>query len=195
MIEVEKKFRLLSGDEDRLLQGAVFIKEIELRDTYYDAADRSLSLHDTWLRERNGGWELKMPLNTAGSDQRVIDQYRELDDEQAIATAIGLPGTGPLLPRLTTAGYSVIAPLVTIRRKYRRDPFVIDIDRLDFGYELAEIELLVADESHMEEATKKILHFAETCQLKTIPVRGKVIEYLARFSPTHLDQLRAAGVV
>lgn len=195
MIEVEKKFSLMPGDEARLLQGAEFVKEIELHDTYYDAADWSLSLHDTWLRERNGTWELKIPLNTAGSDQRVIDQYRELDDEQSIATAIGLSGTGPLLPRLTAAGYTVIAPLVTIRRKYRRDPFVIDIDRLDFGYTLAEIELLVMDETNMAEATSKILAFAETCHLKTIPVRGKVIEYLARFSPTHLDQLRAAGVV
>lgn len=59
MIEVEKKFSLKSGDEEKLIANAEFVKKITMQDEYYDTADFHLAMKDTWLRLRNGAWELK----------------------------------------------------------------------------------------------------------------------------------------
>lgn len=195
MIEVEKKFILKLGDEERLIGGAMFVKEIEMRDDYYDDAQRSLTLKDTWLRNRNGAWELKVPLNMSGSDTRVADQYRELTTEQEIAEYLKLNTNKTLTDVLKESGYTILAPIITKRRKYKKEPFVIDIDVMNFGYEIAEIELLVEREEQMNEAIQKILTFAQSINLQTAPVRGKVVEYIRREIPEHFVALQKAGVI
>lgn len=195
MIEVEKKFILKPGDEERLIDGAMFVKEIEMRDDYYDDAQRSLTLKDTWLRNRNGAWELKVPLNMSGSDTRVADQYRELTTEQEIAEYLRLNTNKALTDVLHESEYTILAPIITKRRKYKKDPFVIDIDVMNFGYEIAEIELLVEREEQMNEAIEKILTFAQSINLQTAPVRGKVVEYIRREIPEHFVALQKAGVI
>lgn len=195
MIEVEKKFSLQPGDEAKLIAGATFVKEIVMRDDYYDLPDKSWTLKDTWLRCRNGAWELKVPLNTAGSDSRVADQYRELTTEAEIAAHLKLTRSGTLTDALKEAGYILLAPIMTTRRKYQHGEFIIDIDHMDFGYDIAEIELLVERENEMPAAITKILELAGSIGLSTAPVRGKVVEYIRRNDPAHLEALQKALVV
>lgn len=195
MIEVEKKFRLLPGDEERLLVGATFLKEVTQRDLYFDRADFLLTTKDWWLRDRNGVFELKIPMNNAAVDQRQADQYRELDTDEAIRSALGLPPGSSIRATLEQSGFTVFAPIVTQRRKYQREAFIIDLDVMDFGYQIAEIELLVEKETEMKAAMEAILLFARQQQLTTAPVRGKVIEYIQRFRPEHFSRLVQAGVV
>lgn len=195
MIEVEKKLSLKRGDEEKLIAGATFLKEFEMHDVYYDDSQRSLTLKDTWLRNRNGLWELKVPLNASGSDTRIADQYRELTTETEIAAYLSLKPKLPLTDQLEQAGYKVIASIITKRRKYKKSQFIIDIDVMNFGYEIAEIELLVEKEEQMQEAIQKILAFAQSIGLTIAPIRGKVVEYIRRETPEHFSALIKAGVV
>jgi hypothetical protein len=54
---------------------------------------------------------------------------------------------------------------------------------------------MVNEESEMAGAGARITEFAQENGLDLLPVRGKVLEYLKRFSPAHYEALVQAGVV
>lgn len=194
MIEIEKKFLLKSDDIARLTEGATFIKEITMLDIYYDDATYSLTTKDRWLRERDGKFELKEPAKLEKWSERLADQYHEIEDEAAIAAALKISGGGSLRSALKAAGYEPFATIKTVRRKYKNGEFGIDIDTIDFGYDICEIELMIPEESQMVSAVKRIVAFAEARGLRSGPVRGKVLEYLHRFNPKHLEILQTIGM-
>lgn len=193
MIEVEKKFFLKDGDIEALKEGGELLGTKIFTDVYYDNKSFDLTRNDTWLRSRDGRWELKIPLEHFQT--RVADQYRELETEKEIAEELKLPTDQPFMDALKNAGYESFASLTITRTKYKKDDFIIDVDSIDFGYELAEIEKMVNDTSEIEKATKDILDFADKYKLQVGQVRGKVIEYLRRYKREHFDSLVEAGVV
>lgn len=134
-------------------------------------------------------------MHKEGSSQRIADQFRELTTETEIAQYLNLAGSQTLTSKLEKAGYIVLASIKTTRRKYKLEPFMIDMDSMDFGYELAEIELLVSNQPDMEAAVEKIVHFAKGLGLETVPVRGKLIEFIRRNKPELFRALGEAGVV
>lgn len=192
MIEIEKKFILSDDDIRRLTEGAVFISEKYIKDTYFDTQQYALTTRDTWLRQRDECWELKVPLRT---DLGYHDQYQELQLDAEITAALGLPVGASLAQTVLAAGYQPFAELRTLRREYRHGDFTIDLDVVDYGYQLGEIELLVEQESQMAQAVARIAEFAQRLGLSQVPVRGKLIEYLRRFKPKHYQCLVAAGVL
>lgn len=196
MIEVEKKFILNEQDKERLTKDAQFLTEHVFTDIYYDTENFSLTSCDQWLRSRDGRFELKLPLHD-GAD-RLADQYNELENEQKIRAALHLSANGNFADDLAKAGYAPFCVCKTTRRKYKKEPFIIDLDAVNFGdftYAIGEIELMVNDKSEIEGAIEKIMTFAEEQDLKIAPVRGKVIEYLKRIKPNHYQALVQAGVV
>lgn len=196
MIEVEKKFILNEQDKGRLTKDAQFLNERVFTDIYYDTEIFSLTSKDKWLRSREGRFELKLPLHEGV--ERLADQYDELEDEQKIRTALNLPSNGNLADDLTKVRYSPFCTCKTTRRKYKKEPFIIDLDVVDFQdftYNIGEIELMVNDKSEIEGAIEKIMDFAKAQNLIIAPVRGKVIEYLKRVKPNHYQALVKSGVV
>ncbi len=103
-------------------------------------------------------------------------------------------GNGTFEEDLVAAGYEIIIPLVTTRKKYRSGEFGIDIDATDFGFMVAEIELMVVDDAQMDQAADQIMQFASDRGLFTGNVRGKILEFLFRFRPGHYRALCDAGV-
>lgn len=195
MIEVEKKLSLSQPDIDRITQGAEFLGEKVITDTYFDKSDFKLTKADRWLRLRDGKFELKLPLNADKStSQRELDQYQELITDEKIRESLGLPVQGTLAEALESSGYTAFSTIVTTRRKYKKQGFNIDLDVMDFGYSICEIEIMVDDQSETENALNKILAFALENQLKVTPVRGKVIEYIRRKAPHHYRVLQEANV-
>lgn len=195
MYEVEKKFILKDDDESKLIEGAKFLGEKKFTDTYYDTDDYGLTTKDIWLRERDERFELKVPFNNS-LHERVSDQYQELETDAEIAKYLKLPTDRSLRSSLADNGYQIFCTVTTTRRKYKKDGFVIDLDIVDFGYEIAEIEYMVDDISKMNEATEKIIQFAKGLGLTDGPVmRGKVAEYLRIKSPDHFNALVDAKVV
>lgn len=198
MIEIEKKFKLSGEQEARLLAGAEELGEKTFTDFYYDNAQFSLGLQDIWLRERDGQWELKLPLTQNGSNS--VDQYREIEGEMAIREIFALPPLGSFVEDISRFGYEPYCECTTTRRKYRKDGFVIDLDEAvfagtDLSYTVAEIELLVARSEEAGEAAGKILDFAGAHGLIDGPVRGKVETYLKKEKPRHYAALVEAGVL
>ena len=196
MIEVEKKFILNEKDKERLTKDAEFLGERVFTNIYYDTQDFSLTANHKWLRCREGRFELKIPLHVGL--ERLADQYDELEDEPKIREVLDLPTGGSFVDDLAKAGFSPFCSYKTTRRKYKKEPFIIDLDTVDFQdftYNIGEIELMVRKKSEIESAIKKIITFAEEQKLTPVPVRGKVAEYLKRFRPNHYQALVQAKVV
>ena len=104
---------------------------------------------------------MKLPFsNERNSDKRFIDQYKELDNEEEIYEALSIKKETSLVKDLEESGYLPCAELTTIRRKYRKGEFVIDLDVLDFGYTIGEIEKMVEDETKVGKAIGEILRLA-----------------------------------
>lgn len=175
MIEVEKKFTLKAHDKKRLLKGAQFIGETVNHDVYCDTKDFSLAKKDWWLRLRNAEWELKVPIRSVSGGQRAqtTTQYTELSTEKEIEEKLGIP----------LNSFHPFASFITHREKYAKEGFHIDLDRTDFEFEIAEIELMVATEEQAQEASSRIIEFAKRHKLSQKPAQGKVMEYLRRFKP------------
>jgi adenylate cyclase class IV len=193
MIEIEKKFKLTSDDIQRLTADGTLLGEKQITDTYYDNALFVLGRGDMWLRERNGRFELKMPLG--GRTNGSVQTYDELEDDESIRKALNLPFDQPLVDTLTAAGYNPFCICKTTRTKYKIGEFGLDVDVADFGdftYELAEIELMAEDAAAMAEAERKILEFAKKHGLALGEIRGKIIEYIARKRPEHFEALKKA---
>jgi len=196
MIEIEKKFILNDEDKERLIKDTNFLNEMIFTDVYYDTNDFLLTSNDKWLRSREGRFELKISLRQGA--EILIDQYDEIEDEQKIKEVLNLTPVGSLADALVKAGYAPFCKCKTTRRKYRIEPFTIDIDIVDFQdfiYNVGEIELMVSEKSEIERAIDKIMFFAKKHNLTIAPARGKVVEYLKRMKPLHYQALIRTGVV
>lgn len=196
MIEVEKKFALGPGDRERLTKGLKPSATVTMVDTYYDDPEYSLSTNDTWLRKRNGRFELKVPLHPRSLADRKGDQFQEIENDDRIREFLRIPKKGTMDEDVAEAGYAPFGTITTVREKYHRTGgLVIDLDSIDYGYELAEIELMVEKKSEMEDAIGRILAYAQRIGLTPRPVRGKVFEYIRRTNPLHYRALVDAGLV
>lgn len=196
MIEVEKKFIFCEKDKKRLTKDAEFINERIFTDIYYDTDNYSLTSKDVWLRSRENKFELKLPVHQ-GID-RLADQYDEIEDEIKIRENLNLPANRNLSDNLAKARYYPFCTCKTTRQKFKKEPFTIDIDLVqfpEFNYQIGEIELMVNEKSEVEDAIEKIITFAESNNLNIQLVRGKVIEYLKRVKPDHYHSLVQAGVI
>lgn len=199
MIEVEKKFLLTPEQESRLIEGAELIGEKTIVDVYYDTADYDVTLANMWLRRRGEEFELKVPLRV--SDDRTVDQYRELTDRTEICQALGLPADGTAVADvLKNAQHEPFMSPRTTRRTYRKDGFTIDLDTVtyegsDFRYTIAEIEKLVEDEADVPAAVERIITFARQHDLTTDQfILGKVGAFLKSERPDHYQALVAVGM-
>jgi len=194
VIEVEKKFILTPEQEKTLIDGAEFLGEKKNIDIGYDGPNFSLTTKDIWLRQRNGKFELKLPMNES-LEKRISDQYKELESDEEILAYFNTDIGQTLQDFLDKNGYEPILTIVTTRRKYKKDGFTIDLDSMDFGYNIAEIEYIAEDEK-VKEATSAIIEFAKKYNIDTTSVvRGKAVEYLRRNNPKHFQALIDAKIV
>jgi len=196
MIEVEKKFILTSQMEKHLKKGAKYLGEKVFMDTYFDKSDFELTKNDIWLRTRDKQTELKMPIDKNGEHDKVnFNRYEEFTGEKEVRQMLNIPFGNDFLSDLKLCGYIPFVSITTRRENLKNKQFDISIDACDFGYALAEIELMVEKEEQIKEAEKQIAAFAVQCGLKISSVRGKVIEYLYRKSPEHYKILLEEGTV
>jgi len=194
MIEIEKKFILTPEQEKNLVEEAEFLSTKQFTDIYYDDSDFSLTKKDIWLRERGGKFELKLPMNES-LENRTSDQYRELENEDDILSHFGVQNIS-IKDFLIEKEYKPFCQITTTRKKYKKEGFNIDLDSMDFGYTVAEIEYMTNDDSKIKEATQSIIEFAEKHNIDTgMVIRGKVVEYLRIKNPTHFQALIDAKII
>ena len=110
----------------------------------------------------------------------------------AIRKELGITKKGALEEDLRASGYSPFGAWKTTRRKYKKGEFTIDVDSVDYGYEVIEIEILTESRDGMDEATNKTLNFAKESGLTRSAKTGKVSEFLKRNYPEEYKEIRKA---
>ncbi|MBI3889231.1 CYTH domain-containing protein [Candidatus Saccharibacteria bacterium] len=199
MIEIEKKFLLTPQQQESLLKGSVESGVKLVTDSYLDTSDFSLTKNDLWFRERDGVFELKMPLKSGSGV--ATNRYHELTDEAAIARELGLGEVAHLNEALSEAGIKKFMTCYTQRTSYEKQGFHIDVDTVtyrdsSFAYAVAEIELLVETEEEADAAEARIITFAKQFDLIIDQVvLGKVAAFLKADDPRHYNALVAAGIL
>jgi len=185
MIEVERKFRPTEEQLAKLLEGAEFLGEKNLHDIYYDYPDYRLLKKHIFLRKRNDGFELKTE-NEQADTHKELSLYNETEDEEEIKKFFNTIGP---IEVFIEKNLEKSREFKTTRRKYKKGEFNIDVDDLDFGYKCIEIELLVEDDSKIEEAKNKIINFAQNYGLSMEKVPSKRQEYLRIKKPEVYKEL------
>lgn len=198
MIEVEKKFKLSAEQKNKLLKDAKFLGEKTFTDVYFDNAKFSLTSRDIWLRSRDGIFELKLPVRLAQQDQNV-EQYEEVVGEELIRGIFAVARQKSFTEDIAKMGHKPFCECTTVRKKYQKEGFVLDLDEVSFAGEdlqfaIAEIELMVEKQEEMANAANKILEFARMHDLCEEPLLGKVGFYLKEKRPQHFAELVSLGV-
>lgn len=192
MFEIEHNFRYEEEKIKELLKDADFVGKKVFTDIYYDNNSFDLTGKNIWLRQREGSFELKLPLEGVATDK-----FEEIEDEQRIKEHFKFDNRLDLKEQLLESGYAPFCVCVTTRNKYKKDDFNIDIDDAAFDDEFIwrgmEIELMIDNPSKAEEASKKILRFGEKYGLSQID-EGKVSEYLKQKKPSHFKSLVDQGI-
>ena len=189
MIEIEKKFEASEEDIGRITEDAKFIKESINKDTYYDREGFPLVKNNIFLRKRNGRFELKLYVAEKGSR---VDKYLELEDDETIKSKLNIPAQKDIDEYLAENEYVPFGSWETKRRRFEKDGFTIDVDSVDFGHNVVEIELMIEEGGDTNEAADKILNFAKTIRLEEDKQEGKVMVFIKRNNPTAYEEIKLA---
>ncbi len=178
-IEVESKFQPTEEQLADLLKDAEFISGKDLVDNYYDTESYVFVKNSMLLRNRGGSWELKV-YDTSISDSSSV--ANEITQEKEILKKLGYDSYQDI-DGLAKKKLQLWAPILTKRKSYQKEGFVIACDETDFGLSQVEIELTVNKESEVEDAKRRIADFAQQFGLKEANLKVKPIEYLERMKP------------
>ncbi|KAM5192837.1 thiamine-triphosphatase [Mantella aurantiaca] len=204
-IEVERKFVPGPEVEKSLYAlGAVLIKEITFRDSYYDCPDLRLTLADCWLRKREDSWELKHPPQPGARGLTgASTQYIELTQEDKIIGKVSEVLGVPCPSNIEGFGLNVFASFVTRRRKFQlpleenlSTKVVVDLDEADFGFAVGEVEVIVQTQEEVQNAFQKL---EEICKklgvFQESAVQGKVSTFLQLNCIEHYKKLIEAHII
>jgi adenylate cyclase class IV len=201
MIEIEKKFLLTEAEQQALLQHAQELGQKVVKDSYFQNDDFCLTTNNFWLWERDGAYELNAPLKSNNGSPSLVNRYHEITDVEGIKQELGLNDDNDFESTLSAAGIAPFMTCYTERRSYEKQGFHIDVDIVTyadstFKYAIAEIELLIDDESQADEAEERIIKFAKSFNLTTDKIiLGKVGAYIEAVRPDHYKLLVDAGVL
>ena len=178
MIEVEMRFQPTEDQLNSLLKEAVFVASIEIHDVYYDYPDFRLLKDGIRLRNRDGAFELKIKKDTSIhqeiEDKKEIEKYFNMD----------IP-----LEDFIKKNLLVIIDYKNKREKYKKGELNIDIDKLSFGYNMCELELLVGKEDQAKEAREKIINLAKEYNFEIKKILPKTVEYLRLFNKKKYEEI------
>lgn len=190
-LEVERKFAALTQYPLRIDGGKPPFLNLEhlgrskFQDIYYDHDER-LSRAGTWVRQRDGRWQIKIARGGNYTDSK-FEESTNVDTISAhVRTLTGLDGAAT-----RAFGLSRIATLTTFRESWKADDdFKIVFDSTDFGHEVGEVELetdVTVQNEHevteaMEQMDNRVAHFLQHYAWafsKDKPV-GKLTAYFAQ---------------
>jgi len=212
-IEVERKYDASSVSVETLREtveslGGVAKGVVTFTDVYYDTPDAALAAKDTWLRTRDGAWEIKVPLQGDERERRSGGErsvFREVEGAgpclRELNIALGADpeeGSGDDVVALAAAmARSRVAPFAeftTRRAKFELDGASVDVDAASFGHAVCEVEVLCAHASRVPDAEAEIAYVASRLGLTPLTDSGGKLEsFIRRNCPTHLRVLVEAG--
>ena len=197
-IEVERKYDASVVSVDVLTKtveslGGETKGVVTFTDVYYDTPDASLAAKDTWLRARDGAWEIKVPLegdDTAPRSGGERSVFREVEGPGAClhelnAALLGAPANdldaeAALIAAMKTLDVHPFAKFTTERAKFSLDGADVDVDAASFGHGVCEVEVLCAYESQVPDAEAKISYVAQRLGLTPLSDSGGKLETYIR---------------
>ena len=206
-IEVERKYDASVVSVDVLTKtveslGGETKGVVTFTDVYYDTPDASLAAKDTWLRARDGAWEIKVPLSqgddTAPRSGGERSVFREVEGPGAClhelnAALLGAPANdvddartndldaeAALIAAMKTLDVHPFAKFTTERAKFALDGANVDVDAASFGHGVCEVEVLCAYESQVPDAEAKIAYVATRLGLTPLSDSGGKLETYIR---------------
>ena len=189
-IEVEKKVKLEDHHLAEIIKKGIFLKEKQIKDTYFDKVDFDFTIQNMWLRERDGQFELKRGIK---KERESIDYYEEIIDKESIRVHLGIHPEREFSQAILQAGIHPFCSFVTHRQCYQLGEVFIDIDKADFGdlsYVVAEFEVLVDSIEKIEEAEEKIQELLEQMHIDaSIIIPAKLTYYLYHRRSSHYQAL------
>ena len=192
-VEVEEKFAATIEPEAlekrvRELGGEV-LRTVEFYDEYFDTADLTLTTRDTWLRRRDGAWELKVPAEArrqaTGGETTA---FREIEDVPSIAAELASLGVEGFPDDTTLKPFAAFG---TRRDKYSLNEVSVDVDAASYGHSIMELEVMTdGSEGDIERARALIAAAAVDLGCEKLgDTGGKLETYLRRFCPKHAEAL------
>jgi len=163
--EVESKFRVPPGFEKLAkTKGAKLLEQTSFTDVYFDAVNHDLTLTGRWLRKRDSKWELK--IQKLKNDLR-IESNCEIEDEGGILNELRktlkarysnvIRGCTSIKDIIQSTCCKQIASFTTRRTVFEMpNGVLIDLDQASFGYQVGELEVVVANEKDIEMAKETI---------------------------------------
>lgn len=163
--EVESKFRVPPGFEKLAkTKGAKLLEQTSFTDVYFDAVNHDLTLTGRWLRKRDSKWELK--IQKLKNDLR-IESNCEIEDEGGILNELRktltarysnvIRGCTSIKDIIQSTCCKQIASFTTRRTVFEMpNGVLIDLDQASFGYQVGELEVVVANENDIEMAKETI---------------------------------------
>lgn len=172
-LEVERKFAALkcyplrSDSGKPPFRSLVDLGRQRFQDVYYDSEAR-LSKAGTWLRQRDGKWQMK--VRRGGN--YTNSQFQELSDPDIIFAHVkSLTGLDSSPSK--TFGLSHLASLTTFRQSWIADKeFKIVLDQTDFNHVVGEVELETDANVRDEIEAQKVMQEMD----------NKIAEFLQRYS-------------
>lgn len=147
-MEVEIKFRLKEGVEEKIEKMAKFIVEKEEVDLYFNHPCRDFRETDEALRVRKDEEGIKLTYKGAKVDTETKSR------EEIKITLDNFKNAVKILMRL---GFEPVAEVRKVRKIYRLDDIIICVDRVDGVGEYIEIEI----EGENIDAKEKLFEIAE----------------------------------
>jgi adenylate cyclase class IV len=178
MIEVEKKFQPTEEQLTSLLNDCVFKKEVILHDIYYDYSDYGMYKKRVYLRKRNNNFELKIETQEGS--------HQEIEDEEGIKKYFK---TEKPIKQFIEENLVEMLSFITKRKKYTKDDCTVDVDSLGFGYKCVELELLVENQSQIDNASEKIISIAKHYGFEEQKAPSKRKEYFRIVKPEVYKEL------
>ncbi|XP_061444859.1 thiamine-triphosphatase isoform X2 [Rhineura floridana] len=152
------------------------------------------------------GHKLQHPLQSleVAGKPHVATQYQEVTCPQDILVCVGgLLGMDPAVGwhgdvarAVEELGLEEFASFVTRRCKYCLASLnlSVDLDEMDFGYAVGEVEAMVKQQEDMPEALERIQELGRQLGLdRKTAIPGKMSVYLHKFRPVHYEALVRAG--
>jgi len=204
-IEVEKKFEPptdLAELGRRIAElGGIRLGEKTFTDVYYDTPSCSLTRRDTWLRCRDGNWELKLPVEAdakrSGGERTVFEEIEGAAPvNDVLQQLLQVRGCSSLEETLCASKAHPFAEFATARSKWALGGCTIDADVASFGHAVMEIEVLVEAASEVARAEAEIGRVAELVGAQPLSALGGKLEtYIRRHSPVVLAALVEEGIL
>lgn len=198
-IEIERKFLLTPTVKKKLLSFSSPTETICFRDLYYD---EQLALNNIWLRKRNNAWEVKVPVQFNSGDVNSkfgATVYREITGMSQVREAVCHHYANLDIDIEKLECYAMLDTTRTqlsITWNTKTVHIILDecsspnID--DFSCSIGELELMVHDESEVDDATQVLNDLVEHLQLGQVEdYEGKLIKYIKKYRPELFKKLIA----